>query len=71
MEFLKVHCLVLCFLSYTSTNIYDLPATINLQSQPALFADDTTIITSHPHTDYFQNCMNDAFASLNKWFKAN
>jgi hypothetical protein len=36
-----------------------------------LFADDTNIIISHPEIDSFPDCMNDVFASLNKWIKAN
>jgi hypothetical protein len=49
--------------------INDLPPTINSQSKPILFADDTNII-SHPEIDCFQICMNDVFAVLNKWIKA-
>jgi hypothetical protein len=30
---------------------------------------NTSIIISHAEIYYFQNCMNDVFASLNKWFK--
>jgi hypothetical protein len=51
--------------------INDLPATINSQSTPILFADDISIIITHPELGYLQNIMNDVFASLNKWFKAN
>jgi hypothetical protein len=40
-------------------------------SKPILFADDTNIIISHPEFDCFQICMNDVFAGLNKWIKAN
>jgi hypothetical protein len=29
------------------------------------------ILTSHPEIGCFQDCMNDVFASLNKWIKAN
>jgi hypothetical protein len=36
-----------------------------------LFADDTSIIIYHPDSDSFQNSINDVFADLNNWFKAN
>jgi hypothetical protein len=42
---------------------YDLPATINLQSEPVPFVDGSNIITSHPEMDYFQNHMKDIFIS--------
>jgi hypothetical protein len=48
----------------------DLPAGMNLQSKQKLFADDISITVSHPEIDYFQNCMNDVFATLNKLIKA-
>jgi hypothetical protein len=51
--------------------INNLPPTINTQSTPVLFADDSNIIISHPQIDHFQNCRNDVFAGLNKWIKAN
>jgi hypothetical protein len=51
--------------------INDLPPTINSQSKPILFADDTNIIISHTEIDCFQICMNDVFAGMNKWIKAN
>jgi hypothetical protein len=51
----------LLFLMY----INDLPPTVNSQSKPILFADDTIIIVSHPETNRFQICMNDVFAGLN------
>jgi hypothetical protein len=63
MEFLKVLYLVLFFSSYISM--------ISFQSKPILFADDTSIIIYHPDSDYFQNSINDVFADLNKWLKAN
>jgi hypothetical protein len=34
------------------------------------FTDDTNII-HHTESGYFQNSINDTFASLKKWFKAN
>jgi hypothetical protein len=57
----------LLFLIY----INDLPATINSQSKTILFADDTSIIITHPELVYLQNIMNDVFVNLNKWYKAN
>jgi hypothetical protein len=30
----------------------------------------SSIIMSHLEIDYFQSCMNDVFASFNRWFKA-
>jgi hypothetical protein len=45
--------------------INDLPATINAQSKPILFADDTNIIITQPELVYLQNIMNDVFANLN------
>jgi hypothetical protein len=59
----------LLFLIYTYIN--DLSATINSQSKPILFADDTSIIIAHPELVYLQNIMNDVFTNPNKWFKAN
>jgi hypothetical protein len=50
--------------------INDLPQIINSQPKPILFADDTSIIY-HPDSDYFQNSIDDVFADLNSWFKAN
>jgi hypothetical protein len=52
----------LLFLIY----IDDLPATINSQSKPIIFADYTSIIITHPELVYLQNIMNDVFANLNK-----
>jgi hypothetical protein len=52
-------------------HINDLPATINSQSKPFPFADDTSIIITHPELVCLKNIMNDVFANRNKWFKAN
>jgi hypothetical protein len=57
----------LLFLIY----ITDLPSIINSQSKPILFTGDTNIIISHPEIDCLQIYMNDVFAGLNKWTKAN
>jgi L-rhamnose isomerase len=35
------------------------------------FTDNTSIVITHPELVYLQNIMSDAFANLNKWFKAN
>jgi hypothetical protein len=43
--------------------------TIKTQDYTILFADDTNM-SSHPEI-YFQNCMNDVFAGLNRQTKAN
>jgi hypothetical protein len=50
---------------------YNLPPTKNCQSKSILFADDMSIVIAHTELVYSQNIMNDAFANLNKWFKAN
>jgi hypothetical protein len=52
-------------------SIHDLSPTINSQSKPILFANDTNIVISYPEIDGFQICMNDVFAGLNKWIKVN
>jgi hypothetical protein len=57
--------MVLLFSSY----INDLPQVI---LSPSIYsAVDTSIIIYHPDSNYFQNFVNDVFADLNKWFKAN
>jgi hypothetical protein len=43
----------------------------SLKLGPILFADDTSIIIYHTGSNYFQNSINDVFASLNRWFKVN
>jgi hypothetical protein len=40
-------------------------------SQTYTLADDTSVIIYHPGKNRFQNGIYDAFAKLNKWFKAN
>jgi hypothetical protein len=40
-------------------------------SKPILFADDTSIIITHPELVYLENIMNDIFANISKWFRAN
>jgi hypothetical protein len=57
----------LLFLLY----INDLSKTINKQSKPVLFADDTSIILTNSKYEDFKNDINIVFESLNKWFKAN
>jgi hypothetical protein len=51
--------------------VNDLPQIINSQSKPILLADNTSIIIYHLDSDSFQNSINDVFADLNNWFKAN
>jgi hypothetical protein len=36
-----------------------------------LFSDDASIIITHPELVYLENIMNDVFANINKWFRAN
>jgi hypothetical protein len=55
-----------CFCTY----INNLPKPINSQCKSILFADDSSISISNGEIDYFQNCMNNVFTSLSKWFKA-
>jgi hypothetical protein len=48
----------------------DQPSVFSSHLKPLPFADNAGIIY-HPESDCFQNCITDAFASLNKWVKAN
>jgi hypothetical protein len=50
---------------------WHLPSTVNSQSKPTHFADNTSINTYHPNSNHFKNCINDAFAEFKQWFKAN
>lgn len=58
---------LLLFLIYVN----DLLVTISSQSKPISFTDDPSVTISHLEIKYFQNFMNDVFASLNKLFKTN
>jgi hypothetical protein len=57
----------LLFLIY----INDLPKTMNCNTVPILFADDTSIIVKSPNLNDFQTNMVTAFDSVNRWFKIN
>jgi hypothetical protein len=59
------------FLSCPLAYINDLPQIINSHSKCILFADDTSIVIYRPDSNYFQNSIDDVFADLNNWFKAN
>jgi hypothetical protein len=54
----------LLFLIY----INDIPKFINEKSVPVLFADDTSILVSHPNPLVFYNTINTVFQTLNDWF---
>jgi hypothetical protein len=45
--------------------------TINKESKPILFADDTSIIFTNSKSEDFKNDVNIVFESLNKCFEAN
>ena len=51
--------------------INDLPKFINDKSVPILFADDTSILVSHPDPMVFYNTINIVFPTLHDWFKQN
>jgi RNase P subunit RPR2 len=51
--------------------INDLPKFINDKSVPVLFADDTSILVSHPNPLVFYKTINTVFKTLNAWFKYN
>jgi len=51
--------------------INDLPKFINDKSVPILFADDTSILVSHPNPLAFYKTINAVFQTLNAWFKHN
>jgi hypothetical protein len=48
--------------------ISDLPKFINDKSAPILFADDTSILVSHPNPLVFYKTINTVFRTLNEWF---
>jgi hypothetical protein len=49
-------------------DINDLPKFLNGKSVPPLFADDTSILVSHPNPLVFCNTINTVFQTLNDWF---
>jgi hypothetical protein len=57
----------LLFLFY----INDLPGLINSFSKPTLFADDTSLISTHPDITEFKEGINMVFEKLVKWFQIN
>jgi len=48
--------------------INDLPKCIKGKSVPVLFADDTSILVSHPNPLVFYNTIHTVFQTLNDWF---
>jgi len=44
---------------------------ISSKSKCILFAEDTSLIISHPGIGHFEKYLNDISTSLNKWFKVN
>jgi len=48
--------------------INDLPKFINRTSVPILFANDTSILVSHPNPHVFHDTINTVFHTLNDWF---
>jgi hypothetical protein len=51
--------------------INDLPKFLNNTSAPILFADYTSILVSHLNSLVFYKTINEAFQTLNAWFKQN
>ena len=51
--------------------LFLLPKFINDKSVPISFADDTSILISHPNTLVFYKTINTIFQTLNAWFKYN
>jgi len=51
--------------------INDLSKFINDKSVPILFADDTSVLVSHPNPLVFYKTINSPFRNLNDWFKHN
>ena len=49
--------------------INDLPKFINRTSVPILFADDTSILVSHPNPQVYHDTINMVFHTLNDWFR--
>ena len=58
-------------LYFSSYFVNDLPTVINDKSVPALFADDTSILVSHPNPLAFYKTVNTVFQNLNDWLKHN
>jgi hypothetical protein len=51
--------------------VNDLPKFINDKSVLILFADDSSILVSHPNPMVFYNIISTVFQILNDWFKHN
>jgi hypothetical protein len=51
--------------------INDLPKFINYKSVPFLFADDTSILVSHPNPLVFYKTINNVLQTFHAWFKHN
>ena len=51
--------------------VNDLLKFINDKPVPILFADDTSILVSHPDPMVFYNTINTVFHTLSDWFKHN
>jgi hypothetical protein len=57
----------LLFLMYMN----DLPPTINILSEPILFADDNSVIISSKNFDDFSTISNTVLSHMSKWFTTN